>query len=107
MKYQVSDEGFFGKFGGAYVPEILYRCVDDLRRVYREILDSPAFQREYRALLRDYVGRPSPLYHARRMSELYGCQLYLKREDLNHTAPTRSTTPWARYSWPSAWARPA
>ena len=85
MKYQVSDEGFFGKFGGAYVPEILYRCVDDLRRVYREILDSPDFRREYRALLRDYVGRPSPLYHARRMSELYGCQLYLKREDLNHT----------------------
>ena len=85
MKYQVSDEGFFGKFGGAYVPEILYRCVDDLRLAYREILDSPDFQREYRALLRDYVGRPSPLYHARRMSELYGCQLYLKREDLNHT----------------------
>ena len=85
MKYQVSNEGFFGKFGGAYVPEILYRCVDDLRRVYREILDSPDFRREYRALLRDYVGRPSPLYHARRMSELYGCRLYLKREDLNHT----------------------
>lgn len=85
MKYQVTNEGFFGKFGGAYVPEILYRCVDDLRRVYREILDSPDFRREYRALLCDYVGRPSPLYHARRMSELYGCQLYLKREDLNHT----------------------
>ena len=85
MKYQVSDEGFFGKFGGAYVPEILYRCVDDLRLAYREILDSPDFRREYRALLRDYVGRPSPLYHARRMSELYGCRLYLKREDLNHT----------------------
>ena len=85
MKYQVTNEGFFGKFGGAYVPEILYRCVDDLRLAYREILDSPAFQREYRALLRDYVGRPSPLYHARRMSELYGCRLYLKREDLNHT----------------------
>ena len=85
MKYQVTNEGFFGKFGGVYVPEILYRCVDDLRRVYREILDSPDFRREYRALLRDYVGRPSPLYHARRMSELYGCRLYLKREDLNHT----------------------
>lgn len=85
MKYQVTNEGFFGKFGGAYVPEILYRCVDDLRLAYREILDSPAFRREYRALLRDYVGRPSPLYHARRMSELYGCRLYLKREDLNHT----------------------
>lgn len=85
MKYQVTNEGFFGKFGGAYVPEILYRCVDDLRLAYREILDSPDFRREYRALLRDYVGRPSPLYHARRMSELYGCRLYLKREDLNHT----------------------
>lgn len=85
MKYQVSNEGFFGKFGGAYVPEILYRCVDELRSCYRDILDSPDFQREYRNLLRDYVGRPSPLYYARRMSELYGCQLYLKREDLNHT----------------------
>lgn len=85
MKYQVSNEGFFGKFGGAYVPEILYRCVDELRSRYRDILDSPDFQREYRNLLRDYVGRPSPLYYARRMSELYGCQLYLKREDLNHT----------------------
>lgn len=85
MKYQVNDEGFFGKFGGAYVPEILYKCVSDLRDCYRDILDDPSFQREYRALLRDYVGRPSPLYYARRMSQRYGCRLYLKREDLNHT----------------------
>lgn len=85
MKYQVDEKGFFGKFGGAYVPEILYKCVTDLQQAYRPILESEDFHREYYALLRDYVGRPSPLYYAKRMSERYGCQLYLKREDLNHT----------------------
>ena len=85
MKYQVDEKGFFGKFGGAYVPEILYKCVTDLQQAYRPILESEDFRREYYALLRDYVGRPSPLYYAKRMSERYGCQLYLKREDLNHT----------------------
>lgn len=85
MKYQVDNDGFFGRFGGAYIPEILYGCVNELRTRYRDIMDSPDFRREYRELLRDYVGRPSPLYYARRMSELYGCRLYLKREDLNHT----------------------
>ncbi|MBO4906770.1 MAG: tryptophan synthase subunit beta [Bacteroidaceae bacterium] len=78
-------EGFYGKFGGAYVPEILYATVTSLQQQYREIIDSKEFQDEYSQLLRDYVGRPSPLYLARRMSERYGCRLYLKREDLNHT----------------------
>lgn len=77
--------GFYGEFGGAYIPEILYKCVEDLRRAYLPIMESAEFKDEYRALLRDYVGRPSPLYHARRMSEKYGIKLYLKREDLNHT----------------------
>ena len=78
-------EGFYGRFGGAYVPEILYKCVHDLQEAYLPIIESEEFKREYAALLRDYVGRPSPLYYARRMSQRYGCQLYLKREDLNHT----------------------
>lgn len=85
MSYQVDEKGFYGDFGGAYIPEILYKCVDDLRRAYIPIIESEAFRQEYGRLLRDYVGRPSPLYYARRMSERYGCRLYLKREDLNHT----------------------
>ena len=85
MKYQADEKGFYGEFGGAYVPEILYKCVHDLQDAYIPIIESSEFQSEYRALLKDYVGRPSPLYHAKRMSERYHCQLYLKREDLNHT----------------------
>ena len=83
--YQVDDKGFFGKFGGAYVPEILYKCVTELQQAYKPIIESEEFKKEYHQLLKDYVGRPSPLYYAKRMSEKYGCQLYLKREDLNHT----------------------
>ena len=77
--------GFYGRFGGAYVPEILHKCVTDLQQAYLPIIESEEFKKEYHSLLRDYVGRPSPLYYARRLSEKYGCQLYLKREDLNHT----------------------
>lgn len=83
--YNVDEKGYYGTFGGAYIPEVLHKTVSDLQKCYREIIDSKEFQDEYRALLRDYVGRPSPLYYASRMSEKYGCQLYLKREDLNHT----------------------
>lgn len=83
--YKVNNEGYYGDFGGAYVPEILYKTVEDLKAAYLPILESEAFAKEYHTLLRDYVGRPSPLFHARRMSEKYGCRLYLKREDLNHT----------------------
>ncbi len=83
--YLVDSEGYYGEFGGAYVPEILHQCVSDLQEAYLPILESEEFQREFRALLRDYVGRPSPLYRARRLSERYGAQIYLKREDLNHT----------------------
>ncbi|MBO6013791.1 MAG: tryptophan synthase subunit beta [Bacteroidales bacterium] len=83
--YNVDENGFYGKFGGAYIPEILYKTVEDLKKAYLPIIESQEFQDEYRALLKDYVGRPSPLYFAKRMSEKYGCQLYLKREDLNHT----------------------
>ena len=83
--YFVDERGFYGDFGGAYVPEILYKCVEDLRKAYLPIIESDDFKQEYHQLLRDYVGRPSPLYYAGRMSEKYGCKLYLKREDLNHT----------------------
>ena len=83
--YYVDERGYYGEFGGAYVPEILYKVVEDLRQAYLPILESESFRQAYRQLLKDYVGRPSPLYYARRMSEKYGCRLYLKREDLNHT----------------------
>ena len=83
--FYVDERGYYGEFGGAYVPEILYKVVEDLKEAYLPIIESEEFQKEYYQLLRDYVGRPSPLYYARRMSEKYGCQLYLKREDLNHT----------------------
>ena len=83
--YQVDENGYYGEFGGAYIPEILHRCVDELQKHYLEVLESESFKREYMELLRDYVGRPSPLYLARRLSQKYGCRLYLKREDLNHT----------------------
>ena len=85
MKYSVSPEGFYGEFGGAYIPEMLYPNVEDLRLKYLEILESEEFKKEYQELLRDYVGRPSPLYLAKRLSEKYGANIYLKREDLNHT----------------------
>lgn len=85
MKYQVSEDGFFGRYGGAYVPEILYRCVHELQDAYQGIMESNEFKNEYHQLLKDYVGRPSPLYYAKRMSEKYNCKLFLKREDLNHT----------------------
>ena len=83
--YQIDENGFYGEFGGAYVPEVLYKCVHELQEAYKPVIESEEFKKEYHALLRDYVGRPSPLYYAKRMSEKYGCKLYLKREDLNHT----------------------
>jgi tryptophan synthase beta chain len=83
--YQVNENGFYGDFGGAYIPEILYSNIKNLQKQYLGIMGDPSFQAEVDALLKDYVGRPSPLYHANRLSEKYGCKVYLKREDLNHT----------------------
>ena len=85
MTYKVDKDGYFGEFGGAYVPEILHKCVTDLQNEYLKVIESESFQKEYRDLLRDYVGRPSPLYYAGRLSQKYGARIYLKREDLNHT----------------------
>ena len=83
--YQVNEKGYYGEFGGAYIPEILHRCVSELQEAYSKVLDDEGFKKEYAQLLKDYVGRPSPLYLAKRLSEKYGCRIYLKREDLNHT----------------------
>ena len=80
----VDEEGFYGSYGGAYIPEILYKTVQDLRERCFGIIGSKEFLDRYHQLLRDY-GRPSPLFYAERMSRKYGCRLYLKREDLNHT----------------------
>lgn len=84
-KYEVSPEGYYGDFGGAFVPDALRGILNELSESYRQVMESESFQKEFRHLLRDYVGRPSPLYLARRLSEQYGCRIYLKREDLNHT----------------------
>ncbi|MEJ8802410.1 tryptophan synthase subunit beta [Pontibacter sp. H249] len=85
MSYHVNEKGFYGKFGGAYVPEMLYPNVEELRQNYLRIMQEPDFQEELQHLLKDYVGRPTPLYFAPRLSEKYNTKIYLKREDLNHT----------------------
>mgnify|MGYP001635038507 CR=1 FL=1 len=83
--FGIDSKGYYGEFGGAYVPEALNGSIKELQENYIRIIESDDFQAEFRSLLRDYVGRPSPLYHALRLSERYGCKIYLKREDLNHT----------------------
>ena len=85
MKYSVNDKGYYGKFGGAYIPEMLYPNVEELRENYLNIISEPGFQLEFQKLLKDYVGRPTPLYLATRLSERYKANIYLKREDLCHT----------------------
>ncbi|KAA3638032.1 MAG: tryptophan synthase subunit beta, partial [Bacteroidetes bacterium] len=81
----INDRGYYGEFGGAYIPEMLYPNVEELRQNYIRLMEEPSFQEEFNDLLKNYVGRPSPLYFAKRLSEHYGARLYLKREDLNHT----------------------
>ena len=85
MKYQVNEKGFYGDFGGAYIPEMLYPNVEELRQNYIQISESDSFQKEFKSLLTEYVGRPTPLYFAERLSEKYNTKIYLKREDLCHT----------------------
>ncbi|WP_258104328.1 tryptophan synthase subunit beta [Marinoscillum sp. MHG1-6] len=84
-KYLVDERGYFGKFGGAYIPEMLYPNVEELRENYLKIINEHGFKERFDQLLKDYVGRPTPLYHAARLSEKYGAKIYLKREDLCHT----------------------
>lgn len=85
MSYHVNEKGYYGEFGGAYIPEMLYPNVAELREQYLSVMLQPDFQSEFRALLRDYAGRPTPLYFAKRLSEKYNTKIYLKREDLCHT----------------------
>lgn len=84
-KYGINEKGFYGHFGGAYVPEILQKNVTELKENYLKIMGDPGFQKELNQLLHDYVGRPTPLYYANRLSQKYGAKIYLKREDLCHT----------------------
>lgn len=84
-KFQADENGYYGQFGGAFIPELLYPNVKELEDNYLSIIESESFQKEYKYLLKDYVGRPTPLYLAPRLSEKYGGHIYLKREDLNHT----------------------
>ncbi|MFT5216189.1 MAG: tryptophan synthase beta chain [Glaciecola sp.] len=83
--YNVNEKGYYGEFGGAFIPEMLYPNVEELRQNYLKVIAEPDFQKEFNQLLKDYVGRPSPLYFAKRLSEKYNTKIYLKREDLNHT----------------------
>ena len=85
MSYNVNEKGYYGAFGGAYIPEMLYPNIEELRQNYLKITAEQSFKEEFHALLKDYVGRPSPLYFAKRLSEKYNTKIYLKREDLNHT----------------------
>ncbi|UBZ05831.1 tryptophan synthase subunit beta [Salegentibacter mishustinae] len=85
MSYQANEKGYYGDFGGAFIPEMLYPNVEELRSQYLEIMKEESFQKEFKDLLRDYVGRPTPLYYAKRFSEKYNTKIYLKREDLCHT----------------------
>ncbi|TDE02127.1 tryptophan synthase subunit beta [Flavobacterium hiemivividum] len=85
MSYHVNEKGYYGEFGGAYIPEMLYPNVEELRQQYLKITAEPSFQAEFDALLKDYVGRPTPLYFAERLSKQYKTKIYLKREDLCHT----------------------
>ncbi|WP_347069286.1 tryptophan synthase subunit beta [Flavobacterium sp. WV_118_3] len=83
--YHANEQGYYGEFGGAFIPEMLYPNVEELRQRYLAIMEEPAFQSEFHALLTDYVGRPTPLYFAERLSKKYNTRIYLKREDLCHT----------------------
>jgi|TARA_B100001013_G_scaffold14574_1_gene8453 tryptophan synthase beta chain len=85
MKYKVTSDGFYGKYGGAFVPEMLYPNLEELKNNYEKIIDQKEFKKDYDKLLKEYVGRPTPLYFASRLSEKYKTKIYLKREDLCHT----------------------
>lgn len=85
MNFSVDENGYYGNFGGAFIPEMLYPNVEELKNNYLEIINSDEFQNEFKQLLKDYVGRPTPLYFSERISAKYNCKIYLKREDLCHT----------------------
>jgi tryptophan synthase beta subunit len=84
-KYNVNEQGYYGEYGGAYIPEILFNNVEELKNNYLQIMESDSFKKEFEELLKDYVGRPTPLYYAKNLSLQFNSNIYLKREDLNHT----------------------
>jgi len=83
--YSVDEQGYYGEYGGAYIPEILFNNVEELKNSYLAIMDDESFKKEFEDLLQNYVGRPTPLYHAKNLSQQYNTNIFLKREDLNHT----------------------
>lgn len=85
MSYHVNENGYYGEFGGAYIPEMLYPNVEELRQQYLAVMQEDSFKQEFKQLLKEYVGRPTPLYYAKRFSKKYNTNIYLKREDLCHT----------------------
>jgi tryptophan synthase beta chain len=85
MITMIDENGYYGRFGGAFIPEMMYKNINELQERYLEIIQSPEFVKEYEQLLHDYVGRPTPLYPAKKLSRKYGYSIYLKREDLCHT----------------------
>jgi len=85
MKIQIDKNGYYGEFGGAFIPEMMHQNIEQLKNNYKKIMSEDSFLLEFESLLQDYVGRPSPLFFAKRLSEYYACNIYLKREDLNHT----------------------
>ncbi|MCD7972420.1 MAG: tryptophan synthase subunit beta [Candidatus Azobacteroides sp.] len=91
MSFTVDKDGYYGSFGGAYIPEILYANVEALKENYLKLMNEASFQEEFNTLLKDYAGRPTALFYAKRLSEKYSTKIYLKREDLNHTGAHKIT----------------
>lgn len=109
MKTENRDNrpGRFGVHGGKYIPETLMHAVQELETAYCRYKEDPQFQEELQTLLDEYAGRPSRLYYAEKMTrDLGGAQIYLKREDLNHTGAHKSTMSWDRHFSQRKWARP-
>ena len=103
--YLADSKGFYGQFGGTFIPDILKPCIDELQEKYLEILNDPEFQEEYYSLLKDYVGRPSPLYLSKHLSQKCGCKIYLKREDLNHTGAHKINNTIGQILLAKSWAK--
>ena len=104
---QPDENGYYGEFGGAYIPEMLYHNVENLRKNYLKITKSKSFQKEYQQLLRDFVGRPTPLYFAERLSQHFGAKIYLSVKICVTQAHTRSITPLDRFCSRNVWAKNA
>ena len=98
-------DGYYGHFGGAYIPEMLYRNVEELRNRYLEIIYDDSFQKEFSSLLKDYAGRPTPLYFAERLSEEFNAQIFLKREDLCHTGAHKINNTIGQILLAQSWVR--